>query len=178
MINIVSSIICTTFENEIKRWQCRNEKQFAMKVSFSLSLDYDKEEGYRNLDILIFAPMNYVGVLVRERWTIIPVNEIEDEDSLKPGCDYREGDSGWLFASYHDSCWTSDGVERTIQKNRDRINCLSACIGTWYEKIEMTPELLERFELLTSGRSSTFYRDYHYEVGKNVLKFEDNNANK
>ncbi len=71
MINIVSSIICTTFENEIKRWQCRNEKQFAMKVSFSLSLDYDKEEGYRNLDILIFAPMNYVGVLVRERWTIV-----------------------------------------------------------------------------------------------------------
>lgn len=150
----------------------------AMKVSFSLSLDYDKEEGYRNLDILIFAPANYVGVLVRERWTIIPVDELEGEDGLKPGCDYREGDSGWLFASYHDSCWTSDGVARTIHKNRDRINTLSAGIGKWYEPVEMDDELLERFELLTSSESSTFHRDYYYEVGKNVLKFGDDNANK
>jgi hypothetical protein len=29
-----------------------------------------------------------------------------------------------------------------------------------------------------SSRSSTFHRDYYYEVGKNVLKFGDDNANK
>jgi len=169
MENIVSNIICTTFENEVKRWQTKNEKQFAMMVSFSLSLDYDKEEGYRHLDILIYGPMNYVGVLVRERWTIIPIDELDGEDSLKPGCDYREGDSGWLFASYHDSCWTSDGVQRTIYKNRDRINCLSTGLGEWYKKIEMTPELLETFHNITTNLRT---QDYHYEVGKNVLKFD------
>lgn len=45
MENIVSNIITTTFENEVKRWQTKNEKQMAMLISFSLSLDYDKEEG-------------------------------------------------------------------------------------------------------------------------------------
>ena len=175
MENIVSNIICTTFDNEIKRWQTKNEKQFAMQVSFSLSLDYDKEEGYRHLDIgyrhldiLIYGPMNYVGVLVRERWTIIPVDEIADEDSLKEGCKYRESDTGWLLASYHDSCWTSDGVQSTIFKNRHRINCLSTRFNEWYKKIEMTPELLERFNKITSNDR---VRDNYYEVGKNVLKF-------
>ncbi len=164
--NIVSSIITTTFENEVKRWQTKNEKQFAMLVSFGLSLDYDKEEGYRHLDILIYGPMNYVGVLVRERWTIIPVDDLE-EDGIKSGCDYRKGDSGWFFASYHDSCWT-DGVQSTINKNRERINCLSTDLSNWYKKIEMTPELSETFHNTTTNLRT---KDFCYEVGKNVLKF-------
>lgn len=171
MENIVSNIICITFENEIKRWQTKNEKQFAMMVSFDLSLTNRLEAGYRNLDILIYSPMNYVGVLVRERWTIIPIDELDGEDSLKPGCDYREGDSGWFLASYHDSCWTSDGVQNTIYKNRNRINCLSTGLGEWYKKIEMTPGLLETFHNITTNLRT---KDYYYEVGKNVFKFEEN----
>ena len=167
MENIVSNIICITFENEIKRWQTKNEKQYAMMVSFALSLDYDKEDGYRHLDILIYGPMNYVTVLVRERWTIIPIDELDGDDSLKPGCDYREGDSGWFLAAYHDSCWTSDGVQSTIYKNRDRINCLSTGLGEWYKKIEMTPELLGMVHNITTNLRTQHY----YEVGKNVLKF-------
>lgn len=167
MENIVSNIITTTFDNDVKRWQTKNEKQMAMMISFSLSLDYDKEEGYRHLDILIYGPMNYVGVLVRERWTIIPVDEVE-EDSLKPGCEYREGQTPWMLASYHDSCWTSDGVQSTIWKNRERINCLSTGFGKWFDKVEMTSELLETFQKLTSSDRN---RDTYYELGKGVLKF-------
>jgi len=167
MENIVTNIICSTFDNDVKRWQTKNEKQIAMKVSFSLYIDYEKEEGYRYLDILIYGPMNYVGVLVRERWVIIPIDEVKDEDSLKPGCKYREGNTGWLLASYHYFCWTSDGVESTIRKNKEQINCLSS-FSEWYEKVEMTPELLETFNKLTS---SDRCRENYYEVGKNVLKF-------
>jgi len=169
MENIISNIICTTFENEVKRGQVKNEKQFALFMSFCLSIDYDKEEGYRHLDFLIYGPLNYVGVLVRERWVVIPNDEVSDDgDGLKPGCDYRKGDSGWLLASYHDSCWTSDGVQSTIYKNRERIKTLSTNFKNWYEKIEMTPDLIETFEILTSSNRT---RENYYEVSKNVFKF-------
>ena len=118
--------------------------------------------------VCLCKEQQYVGVLVRERWVVIPNEEVSDDgDGLKPRCDYRKGDSGWLLASYHDSCWTSDGVQSTIYKNRERINTLSTNFKNWYEKIEMVPDLIKTFERLTSSDRT---RENYYEVGKNLLK--------
>ena len=160
---IVTRMICTTFERDVGRWQSKNEKQTAMQVSFSLRNDYDKEEGYRYIDVLIFGPMNYVGVLVRERWNIIPLTDLDAEkECLKPGYDYREGDTGWISVGYHDSCWR-EGVKEVIWENRDRINGLDS-MANWYTKVEMTPALISEFERAISDRKI-------YKVGEGVLQF-------
>lgn len=172
MENIVSSIICSTFETAIGRWQARQEKQqHAMLVSFKQSIDYEVEDGYRFLDIFIYAPTNYVGVLARHRWTVIPLDELDDSDDscLKPGCDYRIGNTNWKIASYHDSCWNSDGVQSIIRMNKNTINTISFNGSGWYQKIEMTKEWIEIFEKLTSN--DRVPENYYHDTTTGVLHF-------
>ena len=166
MYNIISSIICSTFENEVKNWQDNNVKKLAMTVSFALDTDYNKELGHRQLDILIYGPLGYTGVLVKESWDVVSIKDIdpEDEEVLKPGCSYITGDTGWMLAAYHSSCWKTDGVQQVIYKNHERINYLRS-FTNWYDKIVMTPDLLQTFNSLTRNR------DNYYEVDKNVFKF-------
>lgn len=169
MERIVSHIIQETFIKNVGLWQVKNEKQYGMSVSFSLKVDYNKEEGYRYLDLLIYAPMNYVAVMVKERWNVIPNNELDDDgDGLKPGCDYRKGETPWKLASYHDSCWRSDGVDNVIFSNSKKINHLSGNIMEWYNKIEMTPELMKSFEDLVDSRKGF---SVYYKVDDGVLRF-------
>lgn len=172
MLNILSSIICSEFENKVGRWQCKNVTPFAMKVSLRLSVDYSIEEGYRNLHILIYGPMNYVGVYIKEDWTVIPVDEIEDEDSLKPGCDYRKGETGWKVISYHDSCWRTDGVDRILHLHRDRISGIDS-LSYWYKVSEITPELTEELE-------KGMYREEgsRYKYLEGVLFFKKDDSDK
>jgi hypothetical protein len=158
-MTIVSTIISSTFETEFGKWQLRKPVQHAMQITFRTSIDYDTEDGYRFLDILIYAPANYVGVLARHRWTVIPIDELEGDDGLKKGCEYRIGDSGWRLASYHDTCWTSD-VGSILRLNERNINAIDTNYPNWYSRVEMTPELLITFEVLTSSRvAEDFYRD-------------------
>lgn len=177
--NMVASMICQEFEHNVGRKQSHNEKQIAMKLTFRLSNDYDLEEGYRHLQVLIYAPYNYVAVFVKEDWTIIPVDELDDEnDCLKKGCNYREGDTGWKMISYHDSCWRTDGIDRIIQSHRDRLNGLDTigetCVvngksftGHWYSTVEVTGDLKKEMEKMMSREG-----DYRYEFMKGVLQFE------
>lgn len=167
MKNIVSNIICSEFENNVGRWQNKNEKMFAMKMTFRLNNDWDIEEGYRHLQVLIFGPMNYIGVFVKEDWTVIPVDELDDDgDCLKKGCEYRIDETDWKMISYHDSCWRSDGVDRILSIQEDRLNGLDFS-AHWYEKVEISGPLLEQLEQLMSRVG-----DYRYEYMKDVLQFE------
>lgn len=167
MKNTVSNIICSEFENNVGRWQIKKETMYAMKLTFRLSNNWDMEEGYRHLQMLIFGPMNYIGVFVKEDWTVIPVDELDDEeDCLKEGCDYRTGDTDWKMISYHDSCWTSDGVDRILSLHSARLNGLD--FGPhWYEKIEVSGEFLKQLEEMMSREG-----DYRYEYMKGVLQFK------
>lgn len=165
MKNIVSNIICTEFEKNVGRWQTRNVSQFAMKITFRLSNNWDLEDGYRNLQILIYGPMNYIGIFVKEDWTVIPVDEVED-DELKEGCEYRIGETDWKMISYHDSCWRTDGVDRILSHHSDRIIGLDDSTH-WYEKVEISGKLLEQIEKMTSREG-----DYRYNFMEGVLQFE------
>lgn len=171
MLNILESIICSEFDKKVCRWQTKNVTPFAMKITFRVSVNYEIEEGFRNISILIYGPMNYVGVFVREDWTVIPVGEVEDEDNLKPWCDYRKGDTGWRMISYHDSCWR-DGLHRLLRLNKDRISGLSS-FPYWYENMEITPEIMEDLDKCMHRDG-----DYRYELMKGVLQFERDESGK
>lgn len=166
---ICANIIESHFDKEIGRNQYRKpeHKQKAMLVSFRVKVDYDVEEGYRHLDLLIWGPMNYVAVMVRERWNVVrasdlvPHPDFEGDTCIREGSEgYVEGDTGWKLASYHDSCWRSDGVDNVIFGNRHRITGIDS-LFKWYEEINPSPEQKQEFEKLLSRSGD--YQDYHYD---------------
>jgi len=90
------------------------------------------------LHIRLYAPGNYVAVLVKEDWTIIHESDInENGEGLKPGKDYNEGDTGWLVACYHDSCWRSE-IATIIRAYEYRMSVIKDSF--WYKKIRMTDD--------------------------------------
>ena len=118
--NILAGVICETFERECGKWQSRKPEPKAFQVSFAIGIDHDKEEGYRALDVCIFAAGNYVQVCWRSSWNVIPVEDLDigddEECSVKPGKNYIEGASAWTEVANHDSCWR-EGVERILREH-------------------------------------------------------------
>ncbi len=57
-----------------------------------------RHENGKALTMALYAPSNYVGVYVAWADAFTKIEDI----------------SGWRMASYHDSCWRTDGVERVI----------------------------------------------------------------
>jgi hypothetical protein len=97
----------------------------AMLVDFSLSVDFDVEDGYRNLELLIFgAGSNYIKVFARLKWNVVPCDALDEDDGLKSGCKYTEGITGWILLSDHDSCWRSDGVGNLLFTFRQRLSSI------------------------------------------------------
>lgn len=165
MLNIVENIICNEFEKNVGRWQSKNEKKIAMIVTFNLSIDDDIEDGYRDLDMVIYGDCNYVAVIVKERWCIIPKCDLEykdDECFIKEDSKgYCKGDTGWKLVSYHDLGWKSDGVHRILWINRKKIINIDSLFGGWYNKIEIDEKIL-----------SALNDKNGYEVNKGVLHFD------
>lgn len=134
---IISSIICSEYMHSYSKWQKKNDEPSAMLVSFSLSIDYDIEEGYRNLEIAVYAPMNYVGVYLRETWDVIRQDDLEiledGEAQIKESSEgYIKGASDWHCAGYHDSCWR-DAVENILRAYAKRISILNT-FDHWHTK--------------------------------------------
>lgn len=134
--NVLETIIVDTFENRVGRMH--NDR--AMLVNFRLNIDYEKEEGYRYLDVLIYAPTNYVKVYTRERWTVIAVDDMETDEMgefvPKEGKEYSEGESEWKRWSDHDSGWRSDGIGRILSQYHDRISMVDS-FPQWYRVVDM-----------------------------------------
>jgi len=137
MYDIVAKIICETFNEKIGR---NGGKQFGfttpkgLLIEFSTKIDYKTEEGYRYLDLFLFAPMNYVGVFIRDHSTII---KIDAEGELIG--DYVTTTGKWNCIGYHDSCWRSS-VRELLFQNRDNITGLSTLSG-WYEVRDVPEEI-------------------------------------
>jgi hypothetical protein len=124
---LLSTVICKTFEKVCGKWQAKKSEPKAFLVSFSIPTDYDKEEGYRHLDLVLYAEFNYVSVYTRERWEVISVDDLEEGDDagVKPGKDYTKGDSGWNLIGSHDSCWR-EMVQDFISTNASRLNTFNS----------------------------------------------------
>lgn len=157
---MLADIICQTFEKAPGRNQdlpCYSmggppeitSKQ-AMLIEMDIHIDSEKEEGYRHIDLLLYAPSNYVQVWTRERWDVIPLEDLEYDDDgdsyVKKGKDYTKGETEWTMLSDHDSCWR-DAVQKLIFDNRHKLASFDG-IGSWYKVIplQIFPQLAELYK--------------------------------
>ena len=138
MHDIVADIISQTFSKTPGKNQAKSGTPKAFVVSLSTRLDYSTEEGYRYLDLVLYAPYNYVQVWVRRRWTVVAIDDLNDDgEGLKPGKDYTEGASEWTCIGDHDSGWR-EAVRDILYKNRTDISGLSSgsAFGEWYSVVD------------------------------------------
>lgn len=138
---ILSNIICDTFERQVGRNLFA--PPVAMDVKFDLCCDYENEDGYRWLHLRIYAPGNYVTVLVKESWRVFKNDDPDTE---------IEGESGWKLKSYHDSCWREDGVHRTLRDYQDRLATVNTIFGAWYKKVSLSSEEVSEIERVKKER--------------------------
>lgn len=148
LLNIIDSIVCDTYDHEFKR--CENpQSNQAMEVSFRLQVDYDKEDGYRNLILRLFGT-GYVTVLCNETWNVAPADQMELENPS-----YDKGETGWKFLGCHDSCWRDD-VSRFLKthttfptKHNSPYNLIGIdSICHWYQRITLTEEEITAYRKL------------------------------
>ena len=127
---LLADVISQTFMTEVGKFQAKAEIPIAMKVRFKTQPDYNVEEGYRYLELVIYAPFNYVQVWFRTSWIVVPL----EEKFVKSGKEaYQEGTSEWKCVADHDNCWR-DGVRQILRENK-----LSTFDGLqrWFEVVDV-----------------------------------------
>jgi len=144
--DLLSTVLVQTFNDQCGKWQCKKPEaeQKAMLISFHSSVDYDKEEGYRFVEILIYGLMNYVSVYVRTRWTVISLDDIDVDDEgeafVKKGKDYQKGSSDWKLVGHHDSGWRS-AIEDILKEYGSSLRGFSG--PGFYSLVPLPKELIE-----------------------------------
>jgi hypothetical protein len=153
--NIVANIITSQFSHQFGRdrdgiVKYNSDPFNAMQVKFSLSPDYDREDGYRDLTILIFGGgSNYISVFAKLDWNVIALDDLTDEEDpdVKPGRDYVKGETPWVLQCHHDSCWR-DSINSLLWEYRDRVSTIDSLFNGatgWYKTVpvdeSMTNEL-------------------------------------
>ena len=148
MDSIVQSIICSQFESIRRRVQDSEgalASNWAMQVKFSLSPDYDVEDGYRNLSILLVGGVGrYIAVFAKEDWNI--------ESNLY--FETAKGASPWVCYGYHDSCWR-DSVGTILREFHGRINTIDYLFNGdtgWYKHILLTEEQAAELKAVRTSR--------------------------
>lgn len=140
MLNILQNIICYEFDRCVGRMQWKqhldDETMYGFEMNFSLNEKDWNVPLYPHVQLLIFAPSNYVGVYYRESKT-------------------REDYGEWVHLSKHDSCWRADGVERFLLHFKDRICTLGwhdgICNDKWYSKREISEETANHLNEVTKA---------------------------
>jgi hypothetical protein len=122
--SLLVSAIDQTFMEKVGKFKA--DKYAKMTIALPASLN---EEGYRNLEIVIYAPMNYVQVWVRETADVIShedmeYNEADDEMYIKAGKDYTKSATPWEKVADHDSAWRS-GLEDIFRTRSGYLLCFS-----------------------------------------------------
>jgi hypothetical protein len=171
LTTIISRMICEEFEqNPAFKSVYRTSPTNAMKVTFSLNRDFNVEDGYRDLDILIFGGgSNYIKVYARLRWNVV-ANEGVDVtgNTLLDGYGYVEGATPWRLYSDHDSGWRTDGVEGIIWTFRDRLSAIGTGFSRWYTVESLSPEEVKWF---MNGRARREHDGFSKEIQEDEFKF-------
>jgi hypothetical protein len=164
MDNIVQNIICSQFDSTFGRSRSDTKATIqthggrsitidtnsaidhAMQVKFSLSPNYDVEDGYRNLTILLFGNgSNYIAVYAKVDWHVQYTTT-------------EKGESPWVCYGYHDSCWR-DAVGSILREFHGRINTIDYLFNGptgWYKDVTLTEEQIVSLKAI---------RDARYEKG-------------
>lgn len=134
LTSLLVSAIDQTFMEKVGKFQ--PNKYGKMTITLPTSLN---EEGYRDLEIVIYAPMNYVQVWTRETANVIShedmeYNEADDEMYVKKGKDYTKSATPWEKVSDHDSAWRS-GLENIFSRRSGYLLCFSGP-NNWLHVVE------------------------------------------
>lgn len=118
---MLAEVICDKFLKEVGKGQglVRN----AMLITFRSVTNFDLEEGYRHIELLIYAPSNYVQVWVRDTSDVIPLEDMEEQGEEmvpKKGTGYTKSATEWKLIGDHDSCWR-DAVEKLLKDRKNDI---------------------------------------------------------
>jgi len=161
MNSVVSTILCCTiddFRRQLRAFKdfSKNDLQnIALQFTFDLRVNCVKEVGYRHLDLIAWAPRNYVGIFTKERWNVLSNDDLEDSEDgeiiIKKGKDYNIGSSDYEIHSYHDSCWREDGVRRVLYERESVIRGIDS-LSTFYRTINVDDELQNKFRQLIDNR--------------------------
>lgn len=171
---MVASIIIDTFGSKVGRWGGHGKRtpfgapQKALLVEFRTPTDYGIEDGYRHIDMLIYADANYIGVYVRDRWSVWNNQVAEPGWDCEESAKITKGASEWRCLAYHDSCWT-EGVERflcdwkpadgeapvgSVQSIFGRqLDGLSG-LGRWYKIVEVDEKMQDE---LSAARDAKYH---------------------
>lgn len=128
MINfmyMIENTIADLFRNRVGKFQGKigfgeqPSERKALLVNFKLDRD--------RIQMLIHAPCNYVAIYTRK------------------GKGYREKKGKWSCLVYHDSCWTSDGLNHFMWEHREN---LSFCTFPFTEKWDIIETLTESIHVV------------------------------
>ncbi len=137
--SIFATVLNATFEEKCGKWQADKPAPKAFQIQFALGINHETEDGYRTLEIALFAPHNYVQVWVRKTWEVIPLDDLEYAEGecigTKPGKEYRKGASEWRKVADHDSCWR-EGVENILREYEREITVLRTNLDDWWTLID------------------------------------------
>jgi hypothetical protein len=132
--HLLGSIIRSEFLSVVGKFQATKATREAMLLRFGVPTK-DGEEGFRDVEMLIYGHQNYVGVYTRETWNVIPEGDLLDDDrGPKPGKKYDKGEGPWKLESYHDSGW-SDAIESFL-KSRLLLSWGFAPGSKWYRIVD------------------------------------------
>lgn len=121
MIDMLSRIIVDTFTDVVgKKGKFGMPADDCLYIRFRLPLRDGDDDGYRHRELIIHAPMNYVGVYTRETW-----------DVAKEGEDYVQGASEWVCLGYHDSGWR-ETVRSFVKEHANVLQGFSGSSSSWY----------------------------------------------
>jgi hypothetical protein len=147
MDNIIQSIICSQFNSTFGRdaaLDTNSDRTHAMQVRFSISPNYDLEDGYRNLTILLFgAGSNYIAVYAKMDWNLVSTVG----EPVK-------GETPWVCYGYHDSCWR-DSVGNILREFHGRINTIDYLfngVTGWYKNVALTPGQIAELKAVRDAR--------------------------
>ncbi len=146
--SILTHIIDAEFMKNVGKFQVNHKREGkdapeAMLLCFNLPTAMD-EEGYRHVEIAIYAAMNYVSVFTRERWDVISSDDMdygldgEGDPQIKPGRGYTKGEDAWTRVAHHDSAWR-EGLDRIFEKYGKKLGGPSprnVAHDSWYEVVD------------------------------------------
>jgi hypothetical protein len=172
--NIVSNIICTEYDKVLGRKAFQNklwgtDPARAMVIKFSLSLNYDVEEGYRHLTLVLYGfGYKYIGVFAQIDWNVIRNEWSKDGTTLKKGKSYIKGETPWVLCAYHDSCWR-DGVNNLLWNMQERINSIDYLFTSdgWY-----TIKVLDDSDKAALSEAKKVWEEREKNVGVQDLEFQ------
>lgn len=120
LVNAVFILHCGKFQEK----KSEDQRQ-AFQVAFDLSVDSEKESGIRMIEVLYWAPRDYVQVWTRTTRSVIPVSDLEyDNDGESHVAEhsngYVDGSTPWKKVLDHDSDW-GYAIDMLLREHKDQI---------------------------------------------------------